>query len=77
MSSSSHIPSSTRKVAAMLSYRRKSRQDPRNLQAFSSERDRIFAKHREDRDFFFELQADHAAQGEKADLSELSEVEYL
>ena len=75
VSSSSYVPA-TGKPVAMYSHRRKSSRDPKSLQEPHSERGRIFAEHREVRDYL-ELRADKAAQGEKAALSKLlSEAEY-
>ena len=58
----------------MCSHKRKSSRDPNVLQECYSERERILSGHLEIRDFF-ELRADHAAQGEKAALSRLSATE--
>ena len=69
---SSHSPV-TVKLAAMYSHKRKSSRDPQSSQESYSER--IFAEHREVRDFL-DFRADTAAQGEKAALPKLSEAEH-
>ena len=58
----------------MYSHKRKSSRDPITLQESDSERERIFSEQREIPDFL-ELRADHAAQGEQAAPSKLSEAE--
>ena len=73
----SHIPSSTAKPVAIYSHKREreSSRDPKSLQESHCEREKGFAEHREIHDFL-ELRPDHAAQGEQAALSKLSEAEY-
>ena len=73
MRHSLHIPV-TGKFVAMYPLKRKSSRDPTSLGESCSERERIFAEHREVRDLL-ELRADFAAQGENAALSKLSEAE--
>ena len=68
--------SSTGKLVAMYSHKRKSSRDPKKLTGVVFlERESIFTEHREVVDFL-DLRADQAAQGEQAALSKLSEAEY-
>ena len=72
MSRSSRIPA-TGKLAAMKSHERKSIRYPRSLQESYSDREGIFAEHREVW-AYLRLRADKAVQGEQAALSKPSEA---
>ena len=70
---SSHVPTSSGRHVTMCLHKRKSSRDSNVLRESYSDKDTFLSEHREIRDFL-ESRADHAARGEKAALSRLSQA---